>query len=311
MGQSSSTQSSSTAPWSVQQPYLESAFGNAQNAYNTNTAEGAYSGNYVAPTNSNEYSAANDIFNFGTGTGSTANDNLLNAGSSALNTSGSDTSQASDLLGNLFGNNTTGNLTNQANQIASGYNVPAEVAAAMQPAEQAASESTLPNLYDQASVTGNLNNSRTALAQGVVQQGLGEQAQALGSELANQNYTTGLTDAQNLTNQNTNLASILGNLGTSLGFVGTNATGTGVGNGINLGNSAETGAQTTQNLDQSNLNNSIDQYTNQQQFPWTQLSDLMGIIGGNYGSQSSSTTTNNPSLLSSISSGIGILGNLF
>jgi hypothetical protein len=42
------TKAENTDPWAPQQPYLLDAFKNAQGAYDTNTAQGAYGGDYVA-----------------------------------------------------------------------------------------------------------------------------------------------------------------------------------------------------------------------------------------------------------------------
>jgi hypothetical protein len=77
----------------------------------------------------------------------------------------------------------------------------------------------------------------------------------------------------------------------------------------------QAGANANQALDQSNLNNSIAQWQGNYNFPWMNLQNLMGIVGGQqWGGQSSGSTTGTsqvtPSLLSSIGSGVGILGSL-
>lgn len=312
MGDSKQQTQSSSAPWAPQQPYLTQGFQDAATNLANEKAQGPYSGNYVAPTNSNQYGAATGQYDFSTGQPVTSGVGaLLGTGTSNL-TSGANTAQGAEgALSSALQGNTASGLVGQANTLDSGYNVPAEVAAAMQPAEQAASESTLPNLYRHAAAEGNLNSDRTAVAQGVVQQGLGQTAESLDAQLQNQNFANSLSTAMSQNGQNISGLTSLGGLGAGVSATGAGQVASGVNTGESAATGAQTGANTQQTLDQSNLNNSIDKYTNQQNFPLQALQTYMSMIKGNYGNQTSGTTTTNPSIASTIG-GIGsVLGSLF
>ena len=290
-----------------------SAFGDAQNAYNNATAQGPYSGNYVAPTNSNQYAAANNEFGTAMGAGTGANNGILGQSFANMGNGFNQANNAMSGIGSTIANNTGANLVNTGAGITNQLNtgVQAQVNSAMQAANQNAAQSTIPNLYRGAASEGNLNSDRTAISQGVVNQGLQQTAANLAGSLQAQNTQTGLSAAQNLTNQNLSGYSNLGSLGNALGQSGQNGLSTYINNSGALANQAQTGANTVQQLDQSNLNNSIQQYQQNQNFPWQQLQNYMGVVGGNnWGSQQQGTTTSTPSTLSYISGGLGALGSI-
>lgn len=313
-GNSSTTNSSSeTDPWSVQQPYLQKAFNQARDLYNNAMSTGPYSGNYVAAPNQNQYNADNLGYNFGTGAALGGANNLLNSGADLLNTGTQGAASAvSGLLGTAQGN-TAGNLVSQAQQIASGINVPAAVNSAMQEAYQNAGESTLPNLYRNAAATGNINSDRTALAQGVVDRGLAQTAANLTGTMENNAYTQGLTSAANMNQQNIGALQGAGYVSDMGANAGTNATTSGISGGDNAIAAAQNGANGVQSLDQSVINNNLAQFQGANNYNWQQLQNYMNIAGGrSWGSSSTGTTTQqtNPSLLSTIGSGLGVLGSL-
>ncbi len=315
LGPSITQQSSS--PWGPQQSYLTNAWQSAQNNYNSQSGN-PYSGQFTAgPTNA-QYSAyqgaidgainqQNDVNNqFGQGTAESK---------SGFGTVGNTVNS----LGALSAGNTAGNLTNQAGQIASGFNVPAEVTAATNQAQMLANETTIPNIYRQAAGQGDINSSQTALQQGMVEQGLAMNAQTLGATLANQNYGTGLTSAQNLTSQDLQAMQQQGALGLGLTSAGVNSVNSGISNQSSLNNQAETGANGIQNLNQLANTSNLGNYLGPQSLQNQQLAALYSIIGsGQWGGQgtglgsgSTTNTQNNPSVLGSIGAGLGSLGSIF
>lgn len=313
-GNSSNTSqtTSNTASSAAQTPYLNSAFQDAQNIYNQNMAQGPYQGNYVAPTNAAQTNAYTGAYNAAEGLQGT-NNSIIGQGSNAANTGLGGASSALGGLGNFGTTNGTAATTGAAGQFASGFNVPAEVQAATRQAQEQAADTTLPNLYRGASAEGNINSDRTAISQGLVNQGLAENAQTLGATLANQDYGTGLSAAQTGNSQQLQALGLQGSLGSSLGSTGLNAETTGINNQGNLDNQATAGANGLQQLDQSNLNNTIQKYAQQQGFSTQQLQNLMNIVGGkSWGSSGTtdSTTQQNPSAMSTVGSGIGAIGSL-
>lgn len=313
MGDSTKTSSSTSAPWQPQQSYLTGAFADAQKNYDTTMAQGAYSGNYVAPTNTNQYTAASNEYNTATGQLTDANNGLLSTGANETAQGYGAANSATNALGTLAANNTGQNLVNTGQGITNQLNtgVQAQVNSAMQAANQNAAQSTIPNLYAGAAGSGNLNSDRTAVAQGVVQQGLQQTAANMAGNLQAQNTATGLSTAQNLTSQNAGILNSEGALGSSLGAAGAGMTTTGINNAGNIATQAQAGANATQALDQSNLNNDVQKYTANQNFSTQALQNLMSTIGGNYGSETTGTQTTSPSIGSTIAGGAGILASLF
>ncbi len=304
------------SPWAPQVPYLKSAFKNAQEAYDANMAAGPYTGDYVAAPNAAQYDQNGRAIDFANGAGSNAVAGQLGAGSTLTGMGiGASGAGIAGLQG-ATGPNALGNTISGAQQVAGGFNVPGAVQAAMQSANQEASDSTLPSLYRGAAAGGNINSDRTALAQGVVQRGLAQQAAGLSSQLQNQNYQTGLQTALNQNQQNIVGSAQLGSLGNQMSSLGNSATSSGMNSeALNaaLGSGA---ANANQQLDQSTLNNALAKWTGNQNFDFNNLSQLMSIIKGNYGGTTttngttSGTTQQNPSLLQNLSSGVGILGSL-
>jgi hypothetical protein len=312
MGEQKTTQDSSSQPWIFQAPYLMNAFNYAQNDYNNQMAQGSYKGNYIAPTNANQYNAANSQYNTAMGASTDNNQAIANQGYNLMGAGNGALSESLGGYSNFLANNTPTNLTNTANQIASGFNLQGQVDSAMQVANRNAAENTLPNLYRSAAGNGNLNSDRTALAQGVVQRGLQEQAGNLAAQFENQNLQTGLQQANTLSQQNLGALSNLGYLGQGIGQSGLNALSTNINNSGAIANQAQQGANEVQALDQSNLNNQIQQYQQNQNFPWQALQNYMSVVGGNnWGSQSHGTQTTTPSGLSIAGGVLGALGGLF
>jgi Chaperone of endosialidase len=131
-GYTTTTQTQNTAPWSVQQPYLQQAFGGAQNLYQ-NYVPQYYPGSTYAPPNSVEYNANTDLWNQANSLLTGANPTLNNAlnFSNYLETGGAlQNNPAINPLLNMSGSNIglnnpgTGTLENLAGGNLSGYQLP-------------------------------------------------------------------------------------------------------------------------------------------------------------------------------------------
>jgi hypothetical protein len=312
-----SNSTSTTTPWDVQTPFLTQAFQDASKAYGQ--ASGA-----TAPTNFTAQFTPDQLGAF---------QNMLNYGMSAQ-PSASAASNAGATLTNAGAGATTGGLFNlsqinpqsvadnnvaAANKYVAGQNIPATVDAAMVDARRNANENVLPALSREAAGTGNINSSRTAIAQGVVDRGLAEQAGSLSSQLRQQAYDNGL----NLGQQGTNSA-----LTAALGAVngGNSAVGQGVNAGVgginqqqglfNIANGA-IGNQNT--AAQADLTNQLQQFQNQTNDPFAALVNFYNIIGNRPWGQTTNatgTTTqqDTPSgmaQLGGIISGVGSLASMF
>jgi hypothetical protein len=327
-GNSSSTKSTSwgikngyesQSPWTPQEPYLLNAFQQAQSQYDKNMKEGAYAGDYVAGSTDQQRAQGSAVF-AGADQSQGYNDRFLQ---SAQDVMGQGRNWMGDSAGTLadLSRDQTGNIINNANQYRAGFDVDAATKAATAAAYRNAAESTVPNLYRSAAGAGGLNSSRAALAQGVVDRGLGENAQNIHSNLNNSLYQFGVGQASNDLGRMLQSSTALGTLGANAYNMGQ----AGINNGINNQGKIDTrrmaAADYLQALNQNDLNNQIMKYTNRQNFGWGNLANYYNIIGnrswgGNRVYQENtiggeeSTTKQNPSALSTAGSMLGMAGSL-
>jgi hypothetical protein len=312
MGESTSTQqqNSSSTPWGPQAAALTGAFQNANTAYGQASQAKAPT-DFVAQFTPDQLNTFKSMLGYGSGTstaGTTATGNALQtAGTNA--TTGALTGLANYDPTKL---NNTQSISDAAKQYADNQNIGAQTNAAMQQATETARDVSLPQIEQNAAITGNSNSSRTGIAQGLVQRSLAENAQNTYNSLYGQAYGNGLNLASS--NANANNANSLGALtgaagaGTTAANSGVNASSSAINDQGNLFNLAGTGATGEQQAQQANLDNQSQQFASQTQSPYAALQGLMGIIGSNnWGSNStgSSTTTNSPSAFSTIA---GLLG---
>lgn len=247
--------------------------------------------------------AFNQMLQYGTNNGSIPNSSAA-AGSTAS------AAGAGGLQGGLYGlanynpNINMGQTVADANSFASGINIPAQVKAAMQPAEQEAAYSLNPGIDASAAATGNVSGSRDAIEHGLVATNLGQTAANIGANLEANAYTTGagLSSTQQQANAADTLQALAGQTyGGALG--------------VNSGTNANTGAVGQQtglfNIAQGGING-------QNNDPFAALNNFYNIIGnkswgGTTNSQGTSigqsTTTTDPSQLAQIGAWTNLIGN--
>jgi hypothetical protein len=259
-----------------------------------------------ALTNAQSYTAPNGAAANLTGNGALSNNGVT------LSNSG--TNAATSGLGALSGYNagSTNNpqaITDAATQYANGQNIGAQTSAAMQQAMEQVRDVALPGIAQNAAASGNSDSSRSGIAQGLVERSLAENTQNTYNSLYGQAYGNGLNLAQTQANNNNGLNLSAANSAASQGN-----------SAVNTGQNAYSGA-----LNNTGTANSINQgnYSNNVGNAYSALQQYMNLIGGtNWGTTTSSSgnsqtqgtgtsnTQTDPGLLSSISSGIGVLGAL-
>ena len=312
-GPSKTTESKSdTTPWAPQQSYLLDAFSEAQKAYNENQAAGGYLGDYVAGPSQVQYDAYGNAITQGYAAQG-ANQGLIDQSSANLTTGSQGAAGVMSSLGQFASTDQTAANIEKAKQYVAGLDIPGQVSAGMLAANQNAAESSVPNIYRSAAQSGGVNSDRAALAQGVVERGLAQQAAGLSSTLNNAAYTQGLSNAQQGNAQQLQALSQQGSVAGALSAAGAAGTNSGISNQQTLNAQITGGASGATGLDQQTLNNEIQKYAAEQGYTTAQLNQLMSIIGKNWGSSTTSnqTTTDNPSLMQNIGSGIGIASALF
>jgi hypothetical protein len=315
MGDGPSTttnQSGTSAPWAPQQQYLLDAFKAAQSNYDKNTSQGAYQGDYVAQPSQQQYDAYGNAVTQGYNA-QNYNNGLLSSGASVYNTGAEGASGALSRLGNFAGGNQTDRNIADAQKYASGFDINGAVDAGMLEARQNATEQAMPDILRQSAASGGINSDRAALAEGVVARGLAQQETGLRAQLANSAYQNGLSNAQQGSAQRLQADAQAGSIGDVLTKLGFASQTSGINNQTTINAQTTGGANGVTGLDQQTLNNLMMKYNGGQQFTTDQLKNLMAIVGGNYGSQTTGTSTQqqNPSLMQNIGSGVGIAAALF
>lgn len=312
---------SQSAPWAVQTPYLQNAFQQAQNAYDTNMAQGPYKGDYVAGTTPQTTSAFNQAYNFGTNANNNASVQNQLDNSNGLINSGTDwANQGASGLAGLSGDQTQ-NLINQAGAYSNNPYISGAVNAAMYDANQEAANSTLPNLYRSAAGSNALNSDRATLQDATVRNNLNNQAANISSTMRQNAWNSGLSTAQNELNARRSGYGTLANLGQSAVGLGQAGLTSGIADQSRLNQMSAAGATGNQQNQQLDLNNAMAKYQGNQNFPWAALDNYYNVIGSNNwggttawsqmgGGKSDSQTTSNPGAASIAGGALGSIGSL-
>jgi hypothetical protein len=312
----SSTQETSknenTTPWAPQAAALTDAFSKAQTAYGQASQAKAPT-DFVAQFTPDQLGVFKSMLGYGNNT-STAG---TSATGGALQSAGTNaTTGALTGLSNYDPTklNNTGSIVDAANKYVAGQDIDSQVNNSMLNARQTARDVTLPQIEQNAAITGNSNSSRTGIAQGLVERGLAQQSADLGASLRSQAYKDGLSLASS--NANANNSNSLGALSSAAG-AGTTAANSGVNASSSAINDqqpvqlAGTGATGEQQANQANLDNQSAQFQSQTSAPYAALQQLMGIIGtNNWGSSTTgtSTTTKTPSAFEVLGGLLGTAG---
>lgn len=309
-------ETTTTRPLPEQMPYLEKAWSQASSLYDKTQAN-PYTGDFVAAPNQNQYNGYNSLIKWANGTGVNTAQNLLNTGQGQL---ANGTAGQQGALGGLF-NYANSDLTQKnidtARAYANSQDVQGIVNAGMYAANRNAAENTLPTMYRQAAAGNNVNSDRSTLAQAVVQRGLNEQAQNLGATTMQTLYNQGLSMANAQNTQQLQAYAGAGSLANTMAGQGYSGTQAGFDNYGKALTSSIAGGQGLRELDQLGIDNGLKKYMNDVYMPWQNLQMYYGITGDLKGGtshtvgDSTSETTQTPSMLSTIGQGIGILGSLF
>ena len=283
-GGGKTTQTSTTQPWSAQQPYLTDLFANAQNIYNQRSAAGPYTGSFYSPQNGTQFGAetqgANYAFGQGQGlvnqTGATAGgllgyapqfgqnaEALATGGASGPGLSGALNEAANAgvrTLGQVAANgisDPTQRIAGDAGAYMSSAPVQSAIDATNANIARTLNQQTLPGINRQAAMGGTLNSSRAGAANAQAQGDAGIAEGMADASIQNNAYNQGLGTAAGLYESGNNTALSAGSsaLGANLGVANLNAStelganaqlGTGLGLGFG-------GASTTGNLAQGNF----------------------------------------------------------
>lgn len=314
----------STSPWSVQAPYLTSAFGRAENAYQATMNAGPYNGDYVAQGDQKNTDAFNQAFNFGTDpTNLGYVQNQMDNANQWVNNGTNWMNYGADGLKSLSGDQTD-NIINSAGKYADNPWVTGALKAAMADAERQASESTVPNLYRAGAANNALMSDRAALSQGVVDRGLAEMAGNLSGQMRYNLFNKGIDTSRAELDSRRQTYGALSSMGRETANLGITGLAQGIDNQNRLNRMSIGGAEGLRTMRQLGLDNAMQRYQGNINFPWQALSNYYNIIGNkswggersynesgwSYGQQNE-TTTKKPGVTDIAGAAIGGVGSLF
>lgn len=313
-GNSQTTSSSQNSdPWGPQADHLTGAWDAGRGILKGLMKDGQYSGDMVAAPDAASMDLFRQMMGYGaggmqTGQGMTA----TGVGTAAQGTAGA-ASAAGGLFG-MAGSDPTAQHLATAGQYADNPHISGMVDAAMVDGRRELNEQIIPGIDRSAAATGNMNSTRGGIAQGIAERGLAEKAQGLSAAMRGDAWTKGLGMAG--ANSDRQLAALTGAGGLYGDLAKTGLYGAGLGSEIGTAgaNVAGSGATGVAAGNQSILDNLIakDGYKVDRSF--APLNNYANIVqAGNWGGTTSgtSTQTQKPSTMSTIGSGVSILGSLF
>lgn len=298
------------APWKEQQPFVIQGYNSASDALKQAQAMGTYQGQYTADMDPLQTQG-------------------LNAGANLAQTSGVAGSQAQyqtgmNTIGNTdaFGSNAnslyaqsqvdpTQQILGNAAQYANNPYLDSQIDAASRDVTRNLNENQLTGLDLNATGAGNMNSSRTGVAQGIMERGAADQIGDISATMRSNAYNTGLAASQNQYNTGVTQAQTANNQLLQSGTNGASQITAGLNTGYNAANVTANAGAAFQTQQQNVLNGQKQQFTDQQNNGLDLTGKYMGIINGNFGGGSTAAAPNTAtSAISGALGGLGLYGQL-
>lgn len=321
--QTTQNTSQQTNPWGPTQGQLTSVLPNLQNAFQTSQTNNANTlpSNFIAGLNPDQIQNFQKMLSMGMNTGGAQN--IMDSGSGIFQ---GGAGGASSALGSLLGFSPTGlspsSLGSATSSLLGQIDIPSIVNQATQQGRETARDVTLPGIDSSAAGTGNTNSSRTGVASGIVERGLGENAQNMYGSIAGQMFpqlfNSLSSNASTAGAQRLGALTGAGSLGSTLLGQGAGAVSSGIGDLSSILGLGATGGAGLQQGQQQSINNQLaaNQFGTQNPFSsigqyLPLLESIAGLGGQSTGSSSgTSNTQTTPSALSTIGSLMSAGGSL-
>ena len=304
-----SQSSSSSAPWSVQQPYIKTGFNSAAGLYNQYLGQPWYQGALYAGMNPMQQGAATGAGSYATGQGMGLSQGMINDSLPYLMQSGNYLNAANRAANYNPQDPTQQNIQN-AGQYANNPYLNGAIDAASRDVTRNLTEDVLPGINRNAAGTGNTNSTRTGIAEGIALRGAQDRIGDISSTIRADAYNNGIQTSEGA--RQANMQGYLSGQGQGL-----DALNTAVGRGMDLRNQGMQGTvnmydllgragQQYQQDSQGYADASYNRWQGQYNQPWDLLSRYMGAVGGtNWGSQTKDSTTNPGSTMGAVQGALG------
>ena len=305
-----STENVDMGPWSAQQPFLKDAWGDARSLYEAQNGQPGYDGDFTATMSPSQKGILQQYIDYYTGEGTNRADNLYNKSVNMTDTGMNGVMNSAASINNFANSDRTGNIISSASRIADNPYVSGMVDASMRDAYRNASENTIPNLYRDAAAGSNLNSSRTALAQGVVERGLAQKTADISSLMRGNAYDTGLKIGAGNEALTLDALKGAGGLYESLGRTGLLANDLATGQRDNASDRAQAGSEMLRQGRQLELDNNYEKFRYQEDRPWDLLNRYYNIIGSNNWGKTGTATTISKDQMSPAAGVAAIIGSI-
>ena len=228
---------------------------------------------------------------FGTGQGYDMGLNQAQTGNNLLGGLNSYQNNASNLFNQYQNSDPTAYALNMGNQFASSPYMDGQVDAATRDVTRSLNEQALPAVMRSAVGGGNTNSTRAGVQAAILQRGAEDRIGDISSTLRGNAFNQGLNSGLN--QYNTNLSNLLStnNQLYNAGQAGSSLLNNGLNNVYTGANNAAAAGQGFQTQDQNVLDANRQAFSEQQNNQLDLLQKYMQLVGGNYGSQSTSTST--------------------
>lgn len=297
-------QQTSSEPWAAQQPYLKSGFEDARKALDAAHTQGNYQGNYTAGLNPYQTQGYNNAANFAQNQGIGASNMMMQQGQNSMGYGSQFGVNAASQLQQLQQGNSTNSILGSAGQYANNPYMNGMVDAASRDVTRNLNENQLTGLDQNAAATGNMDSSRTGVAQGIMQRGAADRIGDISSTMRGNAYNTGLGMAQGQYNQDINNQSNVNGQLLSAGNFGRIATDAGLNAGYNSADALTRAGAGFQTQDQNTINGNISQFGANQNNGLNLTQKYLSMINGNFGQSTQGTSSQSGSALQGAATGL-------
>ncbi len=284
----SQSQTVTKEPWSVQAPYLSAGFGNAQKLLNEKQNTPWYTGPMTAAWNPTQQAGVDYTTGFAK-PGMAAAGNAMTAANNGFGASGSFIDNAGAAV-TAAGTDKTQTILSNAAKYAQSPELQAQIDAASNDVKRTFNEETLPGINRAAVAGGNVNSSRTGVAEGLAQRGAQDSAAKIAAGMRGDAWKTGLATAQGQLNTDAQLGLAANSqLGQAWGL-GTQALGVGTNAGINTASAVGAAGSQINQQQQREIDGERFRWEKNDSRPWDQLNNYWGIVGSkDWGGTTTST----------------------
>lgn len=290
------TTNTTTEPWSVQKPYLETGFSEAQNALDNALAMGPYQGDLYARMNDTQRQGLAMGTDWASNGGASLQDLYFGNAMDMANTGAQGMTSVAQGLQNWSPTGGVGQNIENAGMYAANPYIDGAIDAASRDVTRNLTESVLPGINRAAVSSGNVNSSRTGVAEGIALRGAQDRIGDIAAGMRMNAYDRGLgmseaariADNQQRLNAQTAAGGLYGNVYQGGMSAGQAAQGQAMSNA----NAFVTAGNAYQQNDQNILNEAYQKYDMQQNQPFDALQRYWNIVGSNnWGQNSTSTST--------------------